>query len=153
MYFAVLSILALAVAIGCRSTPKADGCSQHIRASRPPSNELGRLPPSPYLLGLVGTGSVIGYLADSATNLGIPQALVAVRTDTTRYATLYVYTDTTGGFLLRDVPPGEYFFYATRPGYVPNRLKIRVDAGKADTMQLRTHRASNLFLCTTIITS
>jgi len=145
------SILALAIA-NCRSAPRAD-CHLDPRTAKPPSNELARLPSSPWALGSVGTGSLIGYLADSVSGMGIPRATVAVRPASGRnHSTHYVVTDSAGGFLLPGLPPGKHSFDAGRPAYMRLRFQATIVAGKLDTVRLRT-QISPMYLSCPVVTS
>jgi hypothetical protein len=144
----VASMLVLA----CRSAPKGD-CDQNRREPRAPSNFVARLPNSPYLLDSLGTGSVIGTVADSVFGAGVPGATVSAGNGATRSTSHYAYTDSAGGFLLRDLPPGSHILTVARIGYMPAQSKITIEAGKVDTVRLRAVPATNLEVCTTIITS
>jgi hypothetical protein len=138
--------------IACRSAPKND-CDQTPRPPRAPSDFVARLPYSPYPLDSIGTGSVIGSVADSVFGAGIPGASVSAGSGATKSTYHFAYTDSAGGFLLRDLPPGTRILTAARIGYVPTRSSITIQAGKVDTLRFRAVRATNLEVCTTIITS
>jgi hypothetical protein len=140
----------LLFAVGCRSAYKGP-CDQPV-PDGPPSNRPASLPLPPDVTGSAGTGSLIGYFADSATGMGIPRVTVAVRTDTTQFESHSTQTDTAGGFLLRDLPPGDYRYYAFRPDYGLAGGKIQVDARKVDTLQLRIARPT-MSVCTSVTTS
>jgi len=137
--------------VGCRSAPRGD-CDQNHHSRRAPSNLVARLPNSPYLLDSLGTGSVIGSVTDSVFGAGIPGASVSASNGATRSSSHYTYTDSAGGFLLRDLPPGSQTLTAARIGYMRTRSKITIEAGKVDTVRFRVP-VTNLVLCTTVITS
>ena len=141
----------LAATLACRSASR-ENCNRNDVVAAP-SDQQARLPDSQYLIGSEGTGSIVGLLADSTSGLAIPGASVGAGTDTTHYAPHVTQTDTAGGFLLRDLPPGEYFLSASRPGYARSQAKILIRPGNVDTVRFTTARSRNLFLCTTVITS
>ena len=145
-----LSVVSTLVA-GCRSAPR-DDCDQNHRSPRAPSNFVARLPNSPYVLDSLGTGSVIGSVADSVFGAGVPGASVSASNSATRSNSHYTYTDSAGGFLLRDLPPGSQTLTAARIGYMRTPSKITIEAGKVDTVRFRVP-VTNLVLCTTVITS
>ena len=147
MHISVLSNLSFA----CRSAPRT-GCGQNHQP-RAPSNFVARLPNSPYLLDSIGTGSVIGSVADSVFGAGIPGARVSASNGETRSTPHVAYTDSAGGFLLRDLPPGSHILTAGRIGYMATRSSIAIRASKVDTVRFRAVPATNLELCTTVITS
>jgi hypothetical protein len=146
IHISVLSTLSFA----CRSAPRI-GCGQNHQPSTP-SNFVARLPYSPYLLDSMGTGSVIGSVADSVFGAGIPGARVSASNGETRSTSHFAYTDSAGGFLLRDLPPGSHILTAARIGYTPTRSIIKIQASKVDTLRFRAIPAANPE-CTTIITS
>jgi hypothetical protein len=147
MRISVLSTLAFA----CRSAPKT-GCAQS-RQPRAPSNFVARLPNYPYLLDSLGTGSVVGSIADSVFGAGIPGARISANNAEAGSTSHFAYADSAGGFLLRDVHPGNHILTAARIGYMPIRVKITIEAGKVDTVRFLAVPATNLELCTTIITT
>ena len=144
----VMSTLVLA----CRSAPKND-CDRSHHPPRAPSNFVAKLPYAPYPLDSMGTGSVIGLVADSVFGAGIPGVRVSASNGENRSMSRAAYTDSAGGFLLRDLPPRTQTLTAARIGYMPIRSTTTIWAGKVDTLRFRAVPATNLELCTTIITS
>lgn len=148
IHICVMSTLVLA----CRSAPKND-CDQSHHPPRAPSNFVAKLPSAPYPFDSMGTGSVIGSVADSVFGAGVPGARVSASNGETRSMSRVAYTDSAGGFLLRDLPPGTHTLTAARIGYMPIRSTTTIRAGRLDTLRFRAVPATNLELCTTIITS
>ena len=97
-----------------------------------------------------GLGSVVGVVADSASGYPVVGASVyftrdsvigtgpaRVRDDLPRAT-----TDRNGGFVLRDVPPGEYTLAFSDLDHFPMRTVVVVRADQTHSVMLRPRRRS-----------
>ena len=142
------TLIATAVAMcGCRTVPKHE-CSDDVYiATKPPSNLPARLPNPAYPLGNTGTGSLLGFLADSASGMGIPRAFISVRPDSAAPPPHYTLTDSAGGFWLSDLAPGSHKFYARRIAYDGLEFEATIRIGQVDSVSLRSHPVPVQILC------
>lgn len=139
-------VFALAIC-GCRTVPKRECSDEVYLATKPPSDLLARLPNPADPLGRPGTGSILGYLADSASGMGIPHAVVAVIPDSAGQPPHYALTDSAGGFLVSDLTPGPHSFYTRRVAYDAAKFEAIIETGQVDTVRLRSHPVPVEILC------
>jgi hypothetical protein len=132
---------------GCRTVPKRECSDEVYLATKPPSDLLAGLPNPTDPLGRPGTGSILGYLEDSASGLGIPHAVVAVIPDSAGQPPHYALTDSAGGFLVSDLTPGSHSFYTRRVAYDAAKFEAIIRTGQVDTVRLRSHLVSVEILC------
>ena len=142
------SILAFAlVTCACRTVPKHECSSGVYIAKKPPSNLLATFPNPGYPIVTTGTGSLLGVLADSASGMGIPHAIVTVIPDSAGHPPHYALTDTAGGFLLSDLAPGLHKFYVRRIAYFGPEFQVTIRTGKVDSVTLSSHPVPVEVLC------
>ena len=135
------------VTCACRTVPKHQCSDVVYTAKKPPSNLLATFPHPAYPIVTTGTGSLLGFLADSASGMGIPHAIVTVIPDSAGHPPHYALTDTAGGFLLSDLAPGLHKFYVRRIAYFGPEFQVTIRTGKVDSVTLSSHPVPVEVLC------
>jgi hypothetical protein len=98
-----------------------------------------------------GRGSVVGAVADSATGYAVVGADVYFTRDSVigtgparpRTDLPRARTDRSGGFVLENVPPGEYTIAFSDLDHFPMRQVVIVRAGQVHSIVLRPRRRSS----------
>jgi hypothetical protein len=135
------------VTCACRTVPKHECSDSVYTAKTPPSNLLATFPHPTYPILTTGTGSLLGFLADSASGMGIPHATVTVMPDSAGQQPHYALTDTAGGFLLSDLTPGLHKFYVRRIAYFGPQFQMTIRANRVDSVTLSSHPVPVEVLC------
>jgi hypothetical protein len=132
----LLLLLPTALAVGgCRTTSLPAVVQPGVAAPHVPE-------PQP------GQGSIVGIVADSTTGYPVVGAAVYFTSDTVvgtgaarpRTDLPRTTTDRSGGFALRDVPPGEYTLAFSDLDHFPLRTVVIVHAGLVHSVVLRPRR-------------
>jgi hypothetical protein len=131
----------------CRTVPKHERSGGVYIIKEPPSNLLAKFPNPASPIVTTGTGSLLGFLADSASGMGIPHAIVAVLPESAGQPPHYALTDTAGGFLLSDLTPGLRKFYVRRISYFGPQFQKTISANKVDSVTLSSHPVPVEVLC------
>jgi hypothetical protein len=85
-------------------------------------------------------GTISGKAIDSVDGTPIPAANIS-----TDPPTCSVTAGVEGGYVIPDVPPGEYAITAVKPGYVSASVKIAVVAGRTTTADLHLVAIPTIF--------
>lgn len=109
--FQQLAGLALAAAAltmtGCYKDP--------LTQALPAGNENALLTPSGGYMNRLPTGTVTGRIMDERTKMGVPDVFVEVQNVNPRVS---ARTDSSGNFVLNNVPQGDQIVVVNKPGYI-----------------------------------
>jgi hypothetical protein len=132
----------LAALFGCRTsvspTPDQHACNPFANIA--PEGTTAMLPHSTPPV-LARTTTIIGYVADSASNRGVRGAFVLlIATETTARDSSWTVTDSTGGFQISGLRPGHYRLSVRSANFHMLRDSLELSEGVDDTLRILMSR-------------